>query len=259
MSALSRLKPAFFAVAIAFGASAILLQAAPAQAEEWSIGSTRISGSGKIEKQNRVVGNFNGVSISVPANVELIQDNTEGVSIETDDNLLPQIEAVVERGDLKIRTVKRNTRLDTRTLNIVVRLKNIDRISLGGSGTISAAKLHAAKLGVNLGGIGNVEIKALETDDLSIALGGSGGMKAAGTANSVSVSIGGSGKIDTGNLKANSVDISIGGSGRLTVAARDRLSLAVAGSGEVGYYGDPQISKSVVGSGSLKRLGAFPQ
>ncbi|HTD05797.1 head GIN domain-containing protein [Undibacterium sp.] len=259
MQATHRLKLGFCAIALAFGASLALMPATVVHAEEWSIGSTRIEGSGKIEKQNRTVSNFNGVSIGVPAKVELIQDNTEGVSIETDDNLLPQIETVVERGELKIRTLKHNLNMQTQTLNIVVRLKNIDRINLGGSGTILSNKLQASRLAVNLGGSGNVDIKTLDANELSIALGGSGGMKTAGTVNSMSVAIGGSGKIDAGNLKAKLVDITIGGSGRLKVAARDKLTLTVAGSGDVGYYGDPQISKTVIGSGSLKRLGEFPQ
>ncbi|MFZ6647073.1 head GIN domain-containing protein [Undibacterium sp. TJN25] len=252
----SRLKNGFCAAAMLLGAAT--LSTVPAHAEEWSIGSNRVTGSGKIEKQVRTVSGFNSISIGVPASVELVQDNTESVTIETDDNLLPQIETLVERGQLKIRTVKRSTNLETRTMNIVVRLKNVDSINLGGSGTISSGKLHAARLAVNLGGSGNVDIKALDAGELSIALGGSGAMKAAGTADSMSVAIGGSGKIDAGSLKAKVVEISIGGSGRLTVAARDSLSLTVAGSGDVAYYGDPHISKTVLGSGSLKRLGAFP-
>ncbi|MES2102646.1 MAG: head GIN domain-containing protein [Pseudomonadota bacterium] len=254
-----RLKLGFCAAAIVVGSAVALMSAAPAYAGDWTVGGNTIVGSGKIEKQNRAAAGFNGVSVGVPANVELIQDNTEGVTIETDDNLLPQIETVVEHGELKIRTVKRNTNLETRTMNIVVRLKNIDRINLGGSGTIASSKLQVSRLAVNLGGSGNVDIKTLDADQLSLNLGGSGGVKTSGTANSVSVAIGGSGKIDAGNLKAKAVEITIGGSGRLTVAARDRLSLTVAGSGDVGYYGDPQISKTVLGSGSLKRLGAFPQ
>ncbi|WP_394777474.1 head GIN domain-containing protein [Undibacterium sp.] len=251
-----RLKSGLLATVMLLGAAT--LNAIPAYAEEWSIGSNSIAGSGKVEKQVRAVSGFNGISIGVPANVELVQDNTESVTIETDDNLLPLIETVVERGQLKIRTVRRNANLETRTMNIVVRLKNVDSINLGGSGSISSGKLHASKLSVNLGGSGNVDIKSLDAVDLSIALGGSGAMKAAGTTDSMSVAIGGSGKIDAGSLKAKRVEISIGGSGRLTVAAKDRLSLTVAGSGDVAYYGDPQISKTVLGSGSLKRLGAFP-
>lgn len=254
-----RLKLSFCAVAVAFGAAVALMPSLPAHAEGWSVGSSTIVGSGKIEKQERAVSNFNGVSIGVPATVQLIQDNTEGVSIETDANLLPQIETVVERGELQIRPVARNLNLKTRTMNIVVRLKNIDRINFGGSGTIASNKLQASSLAVNLGGSGYVDIKALEANELSIALGGSGGMKTAGAVNNMSVAIGGSGKINAGDLKAKTVDITIGGSGSLTVAARDKLSLTVAGSGAVGYFGDPKISKTVLGSGNLKRLGAFPE
>ena len=43
--------------------------------------------------------------------VELRIGNSEGITIETDDNLLPLIETVIENGTLKIRPVKRNMNL----------------------------------------------------------------------------------------------------------------------------------------------------
>ena len=46
-------------------------------------------------KQYRVRGTkcqrFTGVSLSVPAKAEIVQRGSEGVSIETDDNILPLI------------------------------------------------------------------------------------------------------------------------------------------------------------------------
>ena len=90
-------------------------------------------------------------------------------------------------------------------------------------------------------------------------LGGSGSLNAAGNTERLHLSIGGSGRVQVGQLQARDAVVSIGGSGQATVWAKKSLNLSVAGSGDINYYGDPQISKSVMGSGTIKRLGVAPQ
>jgi len=75
----------------------------------------------------------------------------------------------------------------------------------------------------------------------------------------VSVSIGGSGDVDLGQLKAREASVSLAGSGAATVWPSTALSVTIAGSGDVNYYGDPKVSRSVVGSGGTRRLGAAPR
>ena len=58
-------------------ACALAIPAAPALASplDW-ISSNSIQGSGKLQKQTREVGNFNGVALNVPGNVDLRIGNT---------------------------------------------------------------------------------------------------------------------------------------------------------------------------------------
>ncbi|MBY0446174.1 MAG: DUF2807 domain-containing protein [Burkholderiales bacterium] len=245
-------------------------------AHAFSLFSKTIQGSGKIEKQTRVVSAFNAISSETTGRVEIIQGNIESVSIESDDNIIPVIETIVENGTLKIRHKKFD--LETKTLNIIVHVKNINSLNLSGSGTIAAPilsakkfsinvggsgkiqldKLDATDLSVNLGGSGGVAIQSLKNEELDVSLGGSGSFKAAGNSNKLSISIGGSGRIDTAQLKAKEVSLSVAGSGQIIVAAQNKLSASVAGSGNIQYYGDPQTHLSMMGSGTLKRIGAFP-
>jgi hypothetical protein len=228
-------------------------------ASPWSWGGEQVQGSGRIVKQARQVGNFNGLSLGLPGHVELRIGNAEGLTIEADDNLLPLVETVVEGGTLQIRPSKRNLNLQSKSIRIVVQARSIERLALGGSGSIDADLLRARKLDVDLGGSGTINLKGVESEALAVSLGGSGDLKAAsGTVGKLTVTIGGSGDVDLGRVQARSASVTIAGSGEATVWPRNELSATIAGSGDVNYYGDPQVSKSSVGSGGVRRMGAAP-
>lgn len=247
------------ALAVAVAACAIPVTQALASPLDWIAGE-RVQGSGVIKKQSRELAHFTGVNLGLPANMELRIGATESITIETDDNLLQHIETVIENGTLKIRTTKRNTNLSSRTMKIIVTAKDIDRIALGGSGSIESDALKAAKLSIDLGGSGSINVKAMDADSVAVSVGGSGNLKSGGgSAGTVSVSIGGSGDVDLGQLKAREASVSVAGSGEATVWASSALSVTIAGSGDVNYYGDPKISRSVVGSGGTRRLGGAPR
>jgi hypothetical protein len=243
---------------LVLSALAIAVPAAPALARGWS--SERVQGSGNIKTETRAVGHFNGVAMGLPGHLELRIGNTEGVTIETDDNLLPLIETVIENGTLKIRPSRRNLNIESRRLNIVVQAKGIDNLSLGGSGSIDADPLRAARVHIDLGGSGSINIKGIESESLSVSVGGSGDLKVGGgAAPKLSVSVAGSGDVDMGRLQSIDASVNVAGSGEAKIAVRDRLNVTIAGSGDVNYYGDPKVSKTVVGSGSTNRLGGSPR
>jgi hypothetical protein len=247
----ARLRP----IVVAACLLALAAPVPPALAVSWG-GGEQVQGSGTIRKQAREVAHFNGLLVAVPGQVELRLGSTEGVTIETDDNLLPLVETVVEDGTLQIRPARKGMNLHTRTLKIVVQARSIERLALGGSGSIDADALRGTKLQFDIGGSGSIKVKGIEAETVAVSVGGSGDLKAgSGAARRLSVSIGGSGDVDLGQLRSDTVSVSVAGSGEATVWAREALSMTIAGSGDVNYYGDPKVSKSVVGSGGARRLG----
>ncbi|MEG1053687.1 MAG: DUF2807 domain-containing protein, partial [Janthinobacterium sp.] len=78
------------ATALLLAACALAIPAAPALASplDWISGNS-IQGSGKLQKQTREVGSFRAVALNVPGTVELRIGNTDSVTIEADDNILP--------------------------------------------------------------------------------------------------------------------------------------------------------------------------
>lgn len=229
----------------------------PAASAGW-FGSENVKGSGPVRKESRNLPHFTGVALGLPAQVEVRIGNVEGVTVETDDNLMALVETVVENGSLEIRA-RRNFSLKPRTLKIVVQARQIDQLEVGGAGSIVSEPLRSPKLALEVGGSGSIEVKGAECETISASIGGSGNLKVAGNTRRLAVEIGGSGNVQAGQLKAQDAQVSVAGSGDVTVWSRDALKVSIAGSGDVGYYGDPNVTLSVAGSGTAKRLGPAPR
>lgn len=234
------------------------LYSAPASAEWLGNWGKALDGSGKIIKQEFVVKDFRAVAIAVPAKVELKQGDTEGVQVETDDNIQAMLDVVVEGNTLKIRTKEKNVYPKTRTFNVIVNVKKIDDLALENSGKVSSAKIVASDFKIRVGGSGDIVINDLKADTLRATIGGSGSFTAAGSVPQISGSIGGSGELNMGRLAAKDVRISIGGSGGVETWATDNLNVSIGGSGSVNYYGDPRVTKNIGGSGNVNRKGSAP-
>lgn len=251
----------YFAALLTLLAALLLCLPSPATAWEWGTGwgGKTVSGSGTIKSETRAVSGFTGIAVSLSGNVDVRQTGTEGITIETDDNLLPLIETVVERGVLKIRPIEKNANLRTKNMKIVVNAKTVESLSVAGSGDVNADQLKSEKLKVSVAGSGDVRIKALDVDNLTTSIAGSGNMVIGGRANMLDGSIAGSGDLKAGKLETKAAKLSIAGSGSASLWAKETLKVSIAGSGDVKYYGDAQVSKSVAGSGSIVRVGAGPE
>lgn len=232
----------------------------PLAAGAWPFGGDRVEGNGNIVRQARQVSGFAGVSLAVPGNVELRVGDSEGITIETDDNLQPLIETVVEDGVLRIRPTSRNRNLHTGTMKIVVQARRIERLSVGGSGTIKAETLRSKRLDLDVGGSGTIDVAGIESDDVAAKVAGSGDIRVrGGSAPTVTVTVAGSGDVDLARVAANDAKVKVAGSGDVSVWPRSALTISIAGSGDVRYYGDPKIERRVAGSGEVRRMGDTPR
>jgi hypothetical protein len=239
-------------------AAGALALAAPlsASAFGFSFGGETVRGNGAITKQARQVPHFNAVSISVPGKVELRMGGSEGLNIETDDNLTPLVQTTVEKGVLRIRPVRDNLNLETHTLRITVNAREIDQIALAGSASVDADALHARRLEVSLGGSGSINARSIDGDELAVQVAGSGNLSAGGGAvGKLNVSLTGSGDVNLGKLRAGHVGVNVVGSGNTMVWAANELDVAIVGSGDVRYNGEPKVSRKVIGSGEVQRAG----
>ena len=198
-----------------------------------------IRGSGNPVTEDRAVAGFQGLSLAVPGKLVVTQGDAEKLAITADDNVLPLIETVVERGELRIRFRERGVNLRTKTpIQIALSAKTLEALAIAGSGEIRAPALNAKSMKVSISGSGDVTL--------------------GGRAQSIDVNISGSGDVKAGKFETQSASVSIAGSGDSTLWVKDSLKVSIAGSGDVRYYGDPTVQRSVAGSGSVRRAGATP-
>jgi hypothetical protein len=223
-----------YRTSLLFSAAAAIACLGLATAFAWS----GITGSGRAITQQREVSGFKGIALSLPGRLEIVQGAAEGVTITADDNVVPEIETVVERGVLHVR-LRKDTNVRTRTrISIKVRARAIHSIAVAGSGDVIAP--------------------SLDSPALTVRLAGSGDVKVGGRAESLQVRISGSGDVDAGRFDTQRAKVSVAGSGDATVWVRKTLEASVSGSGEVRYFGDPEVRKKVAGSGTVRRKGASP-
>ena len=104
-------------------------------AQKWET----IKGNGEIKKETRELSNFTSLSSQGSMNVEISYGNSNSLTIEADENLLPYIETSVENGKLSIKPKKKVNLKSSSKMNIYVSMTKINSLQLSGSGNINGA------------------------------------------------------------------------------------------------------------------------
>jgi hypothetical protein len=217
-----------------------------------------VRGSGVAASERRDLGGFVGVAVGGPFAVTLRPASREAIEIVADDNILSLVETTL-RGSGNERTLQidlaKNARIEPRTRIVVtVDVVRLERLALGGSGSIDAKSIKTPKLEAAVGGSGSIGLGELEASELSVALGGSGSFRADGRAQKLAINIAGSGRCDTEHLAAADVTVAVAGSGDARVRADMALRASIAGSGDVYYSGAATPQVAIVGSGRVKKI-----
>src|SRR5512133_1346796 len=133
-----------------------------------------VQGSGKIVKQAVDVNNFDRVSLEGSGNVYVQKGQTENLTIEADDNILPLLDTRVTGHELVL-GMKPNQSINP-SKRIVYRLtvKDLNEISLRGSGNFYVEPTQSKDMKISVFGSGDINMKGLDADTLSINLSGSG-------------------------------------------------------------------------------------
>ncbi len=161
----------------------------------------------------------------------MVQGDTESLTIEADDNVIPNLTSDVKDGTLRL---DRKAGLGLRSVSPIryrVTMPKLEGLVLSGSGTITA--------------------NDLTVDALSSEISGSGVVVVTGTAGSQNVSVSGSGRHEASQLATERAVADVSGSGEILLTVSTELKATISGSGTVTYSGDPQVSESISGSGKL--------
>ena len=227
----------------------------------WDIGPDAggaVAGSGVVRSETREVSEFQSISIEYPADVTVLQGSTATVTIETDDNLLPQLAAEVRNGTLHFDNTQRNWRErvnPSNSVRVTITVVELNKVQFPTAGKMQIEGLETDSLSLSVSGAGDVTLTDLVAGDLDFSLSGAGNIAADGESESLKLQISGLGNFNGGDLQSQDAGIQISGAGSATVWVEDTLDASISGAGSIDYYGDPSVNERISGVGSVSKAG----
>ena len=215
-----------------------------------------VRGEGPSVTNTRTVSSFNGVTLSMDANVEIFYDSVCRLEITGQQNILNLITTDVVNGVLEV-DLKRHTTLGKHeTVTVKLHLPSLSSIAISGSGNITSSGVNCESFNARISGSGDINFNGNIANSIDAHISGSGNMNlnSSSTCLNAKYSISGSGNIDAEWLKADYVEAKISGSGDQKIYAEKQLEVSISGSGDIAYRGNASVSASISGSGKLKHL-----
>lgn len=212
-----------------------------------------VRGSGPEVSENRLLASFNKVTLDVSADIYLMQDSVQSVSIKAQKNILDILETEVSNGRLTI-DFDRHCVKNHEPIKIYITVPDIRAIDIDGSGDIiGMGPIVVNELNFDIDGSGSIQIPSVTANSIGINISGSGDATfgSESTVEYFDINIDGSGDIKAFGLPANHVSIDIDGSGDARVHALQTLNVKISGSGNVYYIGYPDITTNISGSGDI--------
>lgn len=188
-----------------------------------------LRGSGKREVQKREVASFTSISTEGAFNIEVVAQQTQGLEVEGDDNILPLISTEVSNGELRLRSSQNFSA--TEPISFKISVPNLEKVTVSGAGKIDVA--------------------GLKNDSFEIVSEGAPQIKVSGSTKTVRIDTSGAAKIDTHSLRAAKGVVDSKGVSNIQVDVNDQLDVTISGPSTVTYEGDPAVNKTIHGPGKL--------
>ena len=218
-----------------------------------------------MKKETRSIESFDQIQFKDFGQLILTQGDQETLTIEADEELLPELITEVHNGKL-ILGIENDwfSRLgkvissvfSSREHKVIYTLTyvNLRAISICGQCHLECDRLESDNFKLSVSGLGNVNFGHLDVNALKVNISGRGEFSASGRADQQEVHISGSGEYQAPNLASQSLRVVISGQGNATVRVEENLDITISGLGQVNYYGQPKIRQVISGLGKSKRL-----
>ena len=210
-----------------------------------------VRGSGNVISEDRDVSGFSKISFSGSGTLYIEQGEKESLTIKAEDNLIPLIKTEISGNTLSIGNKLGTSIMPTKSMEFYLKVKDLDSISVSGSGSINCSGLVTDDLSIKTSGSSKVDLSNMETTRININSSGSSSYNLEGTTDSQDIKTSGSVKYFAGKLKSNSCVIDSSGSGQLEVNVSDNLDIKASGSTNITYIGNPTITQKISGSATI--------
>lgn len=218
-----------------------------------SVTSAALNSADDFKTASAALAPFTDVCISVPADLELLNDARFSYTISAESKV---INAVSFKLDGQKLVVQANKDFDTqKPIKITVRMPQLARLEALGSVNVSSKVPTApASLELTLDGASSLQIAAVQSRLVGVEIAGSGSVQMVGQANKLVLKLHGSADADLKQLKTQDAEITIAGSGDVKLAVARSLAATISGAGDIDYIGQPRVTSHITGAGEVKRI-----
>lgn len=209
-----------------------------------------IRGEGAAITETRILNTFDGVDVSIDAEVILHTDSVYRVEVKAQPNILDVISTKVNGSTLRIGFSREVCEHDGITVHVYAPAYVL--AGLSGSGTITSSdSMTVSGFNINTSGSGKVSVNNLHAVHVNTVISGSGHVELKGTAQVLECNLSGSGGLNAFGLPVSDCDAVLSGSGSVEINATQTVTGSISGSGTIYYKNNPAITVAVSGSGSL--------
>jgi hypothetical protein len=215
-----------------------------------------VAGSDQLATQARIISGVTAVRLMTSGDLTIEQGTQESLTIQADVNIVSLLTSNVSGGTLELSIQSLSGFSTTLPITYTLVVKDINALTLMGSGDITDDVLNGDTVMITSMGSGDLKVAQLTAKTLDVVIEGSGDLNVSGgTANDADVQVNGSGNFTAGNLKLTNANFHVLGSGSSETWVTGSLNINILGSGDVRYYGKPTLQQSILGSGDVTPLG----
>jgi len=243
-------------LAVLAGTALVLATLACSITIPYGSGSSVIRGSGHMASEERSVSGVSGVELAMNGTLNVRLGDSESLTVEAEDNLLPYIETSVRGGTLLIKTRAGTNVQSTRSINFVLTVSELNAASVSSSGDIIASAMEDNRCDIEISSSGSISLESVDCTTLSTRISSSGQVSiAGGSAERQEIRISSSGDFLAPQVVSSDADITISSSGSATVNVLEHITGSISSSGNIYYFGDAQVNVRTSSSGTVQRMG----
>lgn len=206
-------------------------------------------------KETRNLKGFTKINFGIAGNLQIKIGTEFSVVLEGIKGDIDEVLTEVSNDKLLIRQESWRFNFKEK-VNVYLTMPEIEALSVSGSGKaeILDPVNGADNLTLNVSGSGRLITTDLEADSFNSNISGSGSISVGGSgmADRGEIVISGSGNYSGGSFEIDHLNVVVSGSGSCYCKAGDSLDATISGSGNVTYAGDPKIDARTSGSGHVR-------
>jgi len=213
-----------------------------------------IEGSGKGATDKRKVAEFTKLDVSGSFNVTLVQDSSNSVTINADDNIISIVKTDISGDKLKISTDNKNI-CSSKEIAITIGVRNLTAIAASGAVEIASnGRLNLGDLDLNLSGATKINLD-LAASNMETKGSGISEITLKGQASSHVIELSGSGNMHAFDFVVGNYSLETSGQSDCEINVLTELNIHSTGASDIKYKGSPaKINKSKTGALSLTKV-----